>query len=109
MVELFKQISNIDIREVELESLELLLPSFGMNGENVSELPKELSKNFNKGIRFWQYPNQFAPYLKQLSEYKINSYLEIGCRWGGTFILTNEFLNKINGRSEEHTCLVILK
>lgn len=41
MVELFKKISEIDIKEIELESLELLLPSFGMNGESVSELPKE--------------------------------------------------------------------
>lgn len=107
MVELFKKISEIDIKEIELESLELLLPSFGMNGENVSELPKELSENFNKGIRFWQYPNQFAPYLKQLSKYKINSYLEIGCRWGGTFILTNEFLNKINGEFKSYACDII--
>ncbi len=107
MVELFKQISEIDIKKIELENLELLLPSFGMNGENVSELPRELSEYFNKGIRFWQYPNQFAPYLKQLSNYKINSYLEIGCRWGGTFILTNEFLNKINGDFKSYACDLI--
>ena len=44
----------------------------------------------------WQYPNQFSKYLYLLSNYKINSYIEIGCRWGGTFVLTNEFLKKHN-------------
>ena len=29
-----------------------------------------------------------------LQKQEISSYLEIGCRWGGTFILTNEYLKK---------------
>jgi cephalosporin hydroxylase len=31
-----------------------------------------------------------------LSEQNINSYIEIGCRWGGTFVLTNEYLKIFN-------------
>lgn len=107
MVEIFKKISEIDIQKIDVETLENLLPTFGMNGENDRELPKELSQNFNKGIRFWQYPNQFAPYLKHISQYKINSYLEIGCRWGGTFILTNEILYNINGDMNSYACDLI--
>ena len=42
----------------------------------------------------WQYPNQFAKYLLLLNDMNISSYLEIGCRWGGTFVLTNEYLKR---------------
>ena len=31
-----------------------------------------------------------------MSEQNINSYIEIGCRWGGTFVLTNEYLKRFN-------------
>ena len=44
----------------------------------------------------WQYPNQFSKYLMLLSTLSINSYIEIGCRWGGTFILTMEYLKRFN-------------
>jgi hypothetical protein len=107
MVEILKKITEIDVKSIELELLESILPTLGMNGENDRELPKELSQHFNKGIRFWQYPNQFAPYLKQLSKYEIKSYLEIGCRWGGTFIITNEILNKVNGDILSYACDII--
>lgn len=107
MVEIFKKISSIDIQKIELGELEKTLPTFGMNGEMRRQLPSELSENFNEGVRFWQYPNQFAPYLKQLSKYKINSYLEIGCRWGGTFIITNEILKSINGGVKSYACDLI--
>jgi hypothetical protein len=104
MVEIFKKISQVDIKEIDLNVLETILPTFGMNGENSRELPSELSEHFNEGIRFWQYPNQFAPYLKQISKYRIKSYLEIGCRWGGTFIITKEILTKINGEVNGFAC-----
>jgi len=42
----------------------------------------------------WQYPNQFSKYLTQLSKLKISSYLEIGVRHGGTFVITVEYLKK---------------
>ena len=31
-----------------------------------------------------------------MNEQNINSYIEIGCRWGGTFVLTNEYLKMFN-------------
>ena len=31
-----------------------------------------------------------------LSGLNIQSYIEIGCRWGGTFVLTNEYLKRFN-------------
>ena len=41
-----------------------------------------------------QYPNQFAPYLHFLSSLDVDSYIEIGCRFGGTFLLTVEYLSR---------------
>lgn len=41
-----------------------------------------------------QYPNQIAPYLAQIRDLGVRSYLEIGCRWGGTYILTVEYLSR---------------
>lgn len=104
MVEIFNKISKIDIKEIDLNVLETILPTFGMNGENSKELPSELSEHFNQGIRFWQYPNQLAPYLRQISKYRIKSYLEIGCRWGGTFIITREMLANVNGEVKGYVC-----
>lgn len=77
-----------------------LILQLGLNNENLSEQPSELSEHFGAGlgIRIWQYPNQFSKYMVQISKYseKINSYLEIGCRHGGTYILTTEFLRTLN-------------
>lgn len=74
-----------------------LIPQLGLNNECLSEQPKELAKYFGKGLHLWQYPNQLSHYLVWLAynAKHINSYLEIGCRWGGTFILTVEWLKKI--------------
>lgn len=72
-----------------------LIPSLGFNDEILHEQPEIVKKHVG-GLKIWQYPNQFSKYLKFLSEQNVKSYLEIGCRWGGTFILTTEFLRKIN-------------
>ena len=53
-----------------------------------------------KGLLSWQYPIQFGKYLIQLSKFKINSYLEIGTRYGGTFVITVEYLNKFHPLKE---------
>jgi hypothetical protein len=75
--------------------LENCLFQAGLNDEHTNEQPPELSQYFGTGygLKIWQYPNQFVPYLLFLGQYKdkINSYLEIGSRHGGTFIFTNEF------------------
>ena len=41
-------------------------------------------------------PNQFSRYLADLSRERIESYLEIGFRHGGTFVITVEFLSRFH-------------
>jgi len=78
------------------QSVEQLLLSLGLNDENLNEFPKELYTFCGYGLRHWQYPKQFAPYLIHLSQYSIQSYLEIGVRHGGTFLITVNYLKKFN-------------
>ena len=75
--------------------IENMIVRLGFNNEILIEQP-QLVKNNTGGLLIWQYPNQFSEYLCLLQKYKINSYIEIGCRWGGTFVLTTEFLKKFN-------------
>ena len=73
-----------------------MLETVGLNCEVLSEFPEKIRKHCrDKGLRIWQYPVQFAPYMLFMKNLpiEINSYLEIGSRWGGTFIFTVEFLN----------------
>lgn len=76
------------------------LLDLGLNNEILLEQPHHLNSFYGKGLglRIWQYPNQFSKYLLFLSRYakNINSYLEIGSRFGGTFITTSEFIYKLN-------------
>lgn len=71
-----------------------LLPALGMNDDIPSQYPPELRDFLGYGLFFWQYPIQFSHYLKVLSYFPITSYFEIGCKHGGTFILTVEYLKK---------------
>jgi cephalosporin hydroxylase len=88
------------IKESNLEDLknnnylENLIIKLGFNTEILREQPKIVTDN-GGGLLIWQYPNQFSKYLCLLSEQKIESYIEIGCRWGGTFVLTNEYLKRV--------------
>ena len=75
--------------------LENLIIKLGFNTELLREQPKIVKDN-GGGLLIWQYPIQFSKYLCLLREQNINSYIEIGCRWGGTFVLTNEYLKKYN-------------
>ncbi len=70
-----------------------ILPKMGINNERPQMFPKELT---GFGLYYCQYPIQFAKYLILLSTLKINSYLEIGVRHGGTFAITTEYLRKFN-------------
>jgi hypothetical protein len=85
------------IKESNLEDLqdnnylEQLIIRLGFNTEILREQPKIVKDN-GGGLLIWQYPNQFSKYLCLLREQNIHSYIEIGCRWGGTFVLTNEYL-----------------
>jgi cephalosporin hydroxylase len=75
--------------------LENLIIKLGFNYEMLNEQPLIIKENIG-GLLIWQYPNQFSKYLILLSKLNISSYIEIGCRWGGTFVLTNEYLKKFN-------------
>ena len=73
--------------------LENLIPKLGFNTEILNEQPN-IVRNHGGGLLIWQYPNQFSKYLSFLRTNEIHSYLEIGCRWGGTFVLTHEVLKR---------------
>lgn len=75
-----------------------LLAEFGFNDENQQELPGEMLNCPGLGLRIWQYPNQFGPYMAWLCSeaLAIGSYLEIGTRHGGTFITHVETLRRLN-------------
>ena len=89
------------IQESRLEDLENstylenLIVKLGFNTEILHEQPA-IVKNNGGGLLIWQYPNQFSKYLCLLRKYHISSYIEIGCRWGGTFVLTTEYLKRFN-------------
>ena len=73
-----------------------LLPALGFSDEIPDLFPTELQPFVGRGLRSWQYPNQFAPYLLELSRRPIRSYLEIGVQSGGTFVITVEFLDRFH-------------
>jgi hypothetical protein len=63
----------------------------------VREFPSELCpEHCGQGVGIWQLPNQLAPALLLLSQFKIQSYVEVGCGAGGTFMFITEFLRKTN-------------
>ena len=102
------------LRELELSRLELirsarlsdlrdpgfleheLLPQLGLNDELLRQFPPSLYPHTGQGLYHWQYPNQFGPYLARVSRLGIQSYLEIGVRHGGTFLITIEYLSRFN-------------
>ncbi|MEY4334643.1 MAG: hypothetical protein RLZZ196_3393 [Bacteroidota bacterium] len=114
-INLIKQLFN----SLKIESLKdqnflehFLIPHLGLNNEMLIEQPPELNEFYGTGLKLkiWQYPNQFSKYMIQLCSYadKINSYLEIGCRHGGTYILTTEFLKCINKNFSKSVAIDII-
>lgn len=78
------------------KKVEKLIKEMGINGEKPHELPQELIPCMG-GIRAWVMPVQTAPYLSWLHDNgPFDSYLEIGTRFGGTFMLTCEALRSKN-------------
>lgn len=73
-----------------------LLPRLGLNDEGFEQIPPELYEFCGKGLRCWQYPVQFSEYLVLLGRLGVQSYIEIGIRHGGTFILTVEYLRRFH-------------
>ncbi|MCK5604580.1 class I SAM-dependent methyltransferase [Candidatus Pacearchaeota archaeon] len=100
------------IRSLKLEYLrdqtflEDLIVSMGLN-ENMKEfLSPFLYKYCNiNGLKTTQLPKQFAEYLIYLSKMHIESYLEIGVRFGGAFIITVEYLKRFNEGFHTAACI----
>lgn len=99
-----EKVANLTAAELfDVEFLEKsFLPNLGLNNEGLNEQPAELSQFFGRGLHLWQYPSQLARYLVWLGHNAktMRSYCEIGCRWGGTFILVNEWLKRIGAPIE---------
>lgn len=100
-------VKNFDFKNATQKEIEEVLPTFGMNNEEISEMPKIFKPYMGWGIKFWQYPNQLSKLLCFLKDKEIDSYLEMGVRWGGTFIIMNEFLMKYYPLLESHALDVI--
>jgi cephalosporin hydroxylase len=98
------KIRNLDFKKCfDTEYLEkTFIPDIGLNNEYMHEQPAELSAYYGKGLHLWQYPSQLAKYLVWLAHNAkdIKKYMEIGCRWGGTFIVISEWLKKIGAPLE---------
>ena len=75
---------------------ETLIPALGLNDEGFEQIPTELYPVCGTGLRCWQYPNQFNHYLLLMSELRVESYLEIGVRHGGTFVTMVEYLRRFH-------------
>jgi cephalosporin hydroxylase len=73
-----------------------LLPRLGLNDEMLHLVPRSLHPYTGQGLLHWQHPNQFSKYLVELSNHRIESYLEIGVRHGGTFVITIEYLSRFH-------------
>lgn len=73
-----------------------LLLRLGLNNESMFAMPKALAPWCGHGVMSWQWPNQFGKYLCHIAQKNISSYMEIGVRRGGTFIITVEYLSRFN-------------
>lgn len=115
MIDLIDQVKRT-LRSVERESLvdprtwQMLLPLLGLNDENPHELPPEVLASPGLGLRIYQYPNQFAPYMSWIASRAgcIKSYLEIGTRHGGTFAVHVELLKLLNAAFSKATAVDII-
>ena len=105
--EAIQSVMNFDFKTATQKEIEEILPTFGMNDEYLEEMPKIFEPFFGWGVKFWQYPNQFSKLLNFLKNKDIESYLEIGVRYGGTFIIINELLKRYYPLLESH-CIDIM-
>ena len=102
-----ESVREFDFKSATQREIEEILPTFGMNDESLDEMPEIFKPYFGWGIKFWQYPNQLSKLLTFIKGKDISSYLEIGVRHGGTFIILNELLMKYNPALESHCIDVI--
>lgn len=93
----------------DVKKVEKFILDMGINGEKPHEIPNHLSVHMG-GIRAWVMPNQTSKYIAWLcSNGPFYSYLEIGTRYGGTFMITCEALRSTYGSLTALGCDVICK
>lgn len=107
IVEFIRELSIDKLRNVDF--CEKLLLKLGLNDELLDEFPQALYQFAGKGLFSWQYPNQFSKLLVELSKYPIGSYLEIGVRHGGTFVIICEYLKKVSPHFKKAVALDLLR
>ena len=100
-------ISDEEFSNLSTQQLIDTLPTFGLNDEVLYEQPTSLEPYFGHGLKIWQYPIQMAPFIKWLQTVNVNSYLEIGVRWGGNFIVVSEILKRNNPNINLFACDLI--
>jgi cephalosporin hydroxylase len=93
-VDLLRQATSSTL--LSIPQLTDLIADLGLNDEAIVEFPPALAPYCGQGLRIWQYPIQFAPYLIDLSQLQIHSYLEVGVRHGGSFVATVEYLQRFH-------------
>lgn len=95
---------------LDAKYVENLVVRLGFNNEILHEQPAIVRDNPG-GLYIWQYPHQFSKYLTFLGSLTtlrpIRSYLEIGCRWGGSFIATQEYLNRVQNNQHPLASVVL--
>lgn len=91
-----RTLTDVQCRDVEFLE-HTLIPELGLAQENWS-FPPEIMHLSGKGLHLLQLPCQLAPLLAWLTDNArgIESYLEIGVRWGGMFILISEWLRRFS-------------
>jgi hypothetical protein len=77
-----------------------LLARGGLNDEHLEQFPAHLHPYCGHGLRLWQLPDQFAPYLIAAGRHGVRRYLEIGVRHGGSFAATVEYLSRVGALEE---------
>src|SRR5688572_7129928 len=106
MVDIRKQIDAL--RSTPLDNIdEQFILDLGLNDEILDEQPPEYSAYFGKGIKIWQYPIQFVPFVNAVGRLYVKSYMEIGVRHGGTFIVLVELLARLNPQIVAYACDII--
>jgi hypothetical protein len=77
-----------------------LLAAGGLNDEHLEQFPAHLHPYCGQGLRLWQLPDQFAPYLIEVGRHGVRRYIEIGVRHGGSFTVTVEYLSRVGELDE---------
>jgi hypothetical protein len=91
-----RALTELQCRDVEFLE-HTLMPELGLADEEWS-FPSEIAHMCGKGLHLLQLPCQLAPFLAWLADNAsgTKTYLEIGVRWGGMFILMSEWLRRFS-------------